>query len=420
MGFIGGIQQESFVGRIRDREREQMLAVAIDVGKRTAAALVCDFWGELVGEPFEFGLNEHGFKAMSAEIARASAARNATWVRVGVEQAGHYHQTLIARLQADSYDIVLFNPLQVKENRSQDLVAALKSDARDLGAMADLLTRGKGRAPFHADAAMATQAALAVHRARKVKARTALKNQILASLDVVFPGLGDCFEDIFKSRLGLLILREGLEPRRVRRLGPERLRSFARHRGLRTRGATVERVVQAARQALLLPEERASVHARVLAADVSLLGRLDAEVSETEAGLAEVLPRTPSGILVTMPRVGVVRASGYGAAIGDPHRFQSASQVYRFSGLVPRLYESAGRRRPGTHISKDGKVDLRQALLQLGLALRTGHEPSAHYARQLQARGKATGVVACALANRANRIAFAMVRDQSPFDSRKW
>ncbi|CAN5521424.1 hypothetical protein BH20ACT21_BH20ACT21_13040 [soil metagenome] len=114
MGFIGGTQQQSFVGRIRDREREQMLAVPIDVGKRTAAALVCDFWGELVGEPFEFGLNEHGFTALSTEIARASAARNATWVRVGVEQAGHYHQTLIARLQADSYTSSCSTPSRSK------------------------------------------------------------------------------------------------------------------------------------------------------------------------------------------------------------------------------------------------------------------------------------------------------------------
>ena len=47
MGYNGGLQQGQFVERIRNAERERLLAAPIDVGKRTAAALVCDFWGEV-------------------------------------------------------------------------------------------------------------------------------------------------------------------------------------------------------------------------------------------------------------------------------------------------------------------------------------------------------------------------------------
>jgi transposase len=38
------------------------------------------------------------------------------------------------------------------------------------------------------------------------------------------------------------------------------------------------------------------------------------------------------------------------------------------------------------------------------------------YAAALKARGKPAGIIACAMANRANKIAFAMVRDQTPYD----
>ncbi len=48
MGYIGGAEQAKFVERIRNAERERLLAAPIDVGKTTAAALVCDFWGEIV------------------------------------------------------------------------------------------------------------------------------------------------------------------------------------------------------------------------------------------------------------------------------------------------------------------------------------------------------------------------------------
>lgn len=81
---------------------------------------------------------------------------------------------------------------------------------------------------------------------------------------------------------------------------------------------------------------------RVLAADLSVLDVLNAQISQAERRLAEVLPDTPAGVLVSLPGVGVVRASNYGAALGDPARFGNADQAYR-SGLVPASYESAGR-----------------------------------------------------------------------------
>lgn len=90
------------------------------------------------------------------------------------------------------------------------------------------------------------------------------------------------------------------------------------------------------------------------------------------------------------------------------------------SGLVPRLYESAGRRRPGTSISREGKVELREAILDLGKAMRHGHPDFKAYAVQLKQRGKPGGVIMCALGNRANRVAFAMMRDQSTFDIGMW
>jgi len=420
MGYIGGNLQQAFVERIRGVDRERLLAVPIDVGKRSAVALVCDFYGELVVAPFSFALDERGLEVFVRAVATAEAERGSTWVRVGLEAAGHYHQTLLARLRDLAFDVSVLNPAQVKESRAQDLLRSLKSDERDLGAMAELLIRGKGRPVGHLDDAMATQAALCAHRRRKVKARTAVKNHVHKGLDLVFPGLSGCFGDILDTKVGRLLLAEGMDPARVRRLGPERLRAFCGHRGVVLRRAKASQIVEAARDAFALPEAIAAVHTGVLASDVALLASLDREIASTEQALAEVLPRTPAAVLITMPRVAVVRASCYGAALGDPNRFANPGQVYRLSGLVPKLYESAGRRRAGTRICREGKVELREAILELGMALRQGHPDFARYARELEARGKRPGVVACALGHRANRVAFAMVRHQVPFDPDRW
>jgi hypothetical protein len=174
--------------------------------------MVCDFWGEIVVPPFDFALNERGFQNLAVVLARAEAERDASWVRVGLEQAGHYHRPLQARLYAHGLDVTLFNPAQVKANRNLDLLRSLKSDAFDLAAMAELLIRGKGRRWAGDHDAIAMQAAVAAHRARKVKAHVALKNQIHAHLDLVFPGLAGCFDSILATKLGRLLVEEAMTP----------------------------------------------------------------------------------------------------------------------------------------------------------------------------------------------------------------
>jgi transposase len=64
-------------------------------------------------------------------------------------------------------------------------------------------------------------------------------------------------------------------------------------------------------------------------------------------------------------------------------------------------------------------VPLRRALIDLGFGLREDLAAQV-YAAALKARGKRGGVIACALAHRANRIAFALTRDQTRYDSARW
>jgi transposase len=123
--------------------------------------------------------------------------------------------------------------------------------------------------------------------------------------------------------------------------------------------------------------------------------------------------------LITVPGWGVVRAGNYGAAVGDPHRWPGARQIYRASGLSPAQYESAGKRRDGS-ISREGSVALRRALIDLGIGLWHADPAAKSYGQALRARGKKGGVIGCAMAHRANKIAYAMVRDQTGYDPSRW
>jgi len=135
--------------------------------------------------------------------------------------------------------------------------------------------------------------------------------------------------------------------------------------------------------------------------------------------MAALLPGSPFSTLMTVPGWGTVRAGDYGAAVGDPDLWPGYRQIYRASGLSPAQYESAGKRRDGS-ISREGSVQLRRALIDLGLGLWLTDPAAKAYGQGLRARGKKGGVIACAMANRANRIAFALVRDQTSYDPARW
>jgi len=216
----------------------------------------------------------------------------------------------------------------------------------------------------------------------------ALANQVIGQLDLVFPGLDGCFGDLLGARAGRVLVTDICDPDRVCRQGVEGLRRFLARRGVALSRPKASQVLEAARVALRLPDAERAALGRVLAADVALLSSLEAEIVAAEVALEEVLVATPAGTLTSMPGVAVVRASNYGAAIGDPARFPNAAAAYRAAGLVPTMHASAGRSRAGQHISREGSVELRQAIIELGRGL-AQHDPDfGDYRRRLLSAGK--------------------------------
>ena len=74
---------------------------------------------------------------------------------------------------------------------------------------------------------------------------------------------------------------------------------------------------------------------QVLATDLALLVQLDEQIGAAEAAMAGLLPASSFATLPTAPGWGVVRASNYAAAVGDPRRWPGPRQLYRAAGLSP-------------------------------------------------------------------------------------
>ena len=389
--------------------------VAVDVGKNRAALSVTDADRRRLLGPVEFVMTATG---VSAVLGRVCAVLPAGAVTVGVEAAGHYHRPLLAAgVWPPGWQLLELSPARVAEQRRVQGRRRVKTDAIDLEAITELVLAGHG-VPVTARAARLIElTGWAAHRSRRVLMRTATKNQLLAQLDRCFPGLTLALPDVLGSRVGRLVAAEFADPHRLAALGVTRFVRFAAQRGLRVRRSAADRLVAAARTALPSPD--AAVARQVLADDRTLLAHLDAQILAAEAQMARLLPDTPFAPLTSVPGWGVVRAGNYGAAVGDPHRWPAARQLYRASGLSPAQYESAGRRRDGT-ISREGSVALRRALIDLGIGLWHADPAARRYGQQLRARGKKGGVIGCAMAHRANKIAYALVRDQASYDPTRW
>ena len=393
------------------------VVVAVDVGKNEFAFSVTDSSRALLLKP-RTGCPMTGpsLGQVIADISRAlpSGAR----VKVGIEAAGHYHRPLLsAGRWSCGWELLELNPAHVTEQRRVLGKRTIKTDVIDLAAMTELLLAGRG-APVAARSSVFPElSAWAAHRNARVSTRTATKNQLLGQLDRTFPGLSIALPEVLATKVGRLVAAEFADPARLASLGVSRFIRFGATRGLAIRQPLATRIVQAARDAL--PMADAAVARAVLAADLTLLTDLDAQIDAATAQLARLIPTSPFAPLLTVPGWAAVRVGNYGGALGDPSRFDNPRQVYRSAGLNPIQYESAGKRRDSV-ISREGSVELRRALIDLGMGLWLTDPAAKAHGIALRARGKKGLVIACAMAHRANRIAFALIRDQTSYDPTRW
>ncbi len=393
------------------------IVVAVDVGKNEFAVSVTDASRSVLLKPrLGCPMTAPSLRQVVQDVQRLLPPQ--ARVKVGIEAAGHYHRPLLAPGSwPTGWELLELNPGHVTEQRRVLGKRTIKTDAVDLQAMTELLLAGRGLPVRSSSTVLAELTAWSAHRTGRVALRTATKNQLLGQLDRTFPGLTLALPDVLRTKVGRLVAAEFADPSRLASLGSSRFIRFGATRGLQIRKPTADKLVAAAQDALPMPD--AAVARAVLAADLALLADLNSQIEAATTHLTRLVPMSPFKPLLTVKGWGAVRAGNYGAALGDPTRFTHSRQVYRTAGLNPIQYESAGKRRDSV-ISREGSVELRRALIDLGVGLWLNDPAAKQHATALRARGKKGLVIACAMAHRANRIAFALVRDQATYDPDRW
>jgi transposase len=274
------------------------------------------------------------------------------WVAQALEVAGH---TVIV---ADPNYAPMYGEIRRK----------VKTDRRDVAALAEANRRGWYRATHRVSAAQRT-------RRQQLRSRRRL----------------------VQMRSGTIAL----------------IRSLLRQSGYRLAPGSSARVPRRLTQ-LALPADLVETIAplrRMVSTLTTEIAEMDARL-QTQADADPIVQR-----LQSVPGVGPVVALTFRAFVDDVARFSSAGQVSAAIGLVPREDSSAERRHRG-HITKAGPRELRSLLVQAAWACwrsKASATLRAWVKRLASRRGRRIAVVA--LARRLSRILFALWRDQSVFDA---
>lgn len=162
---------------------------------------------------------------------------------------------------------------------------------------------------------------------------------------------------------------------------------------------------------------------------VQLLQRLHAhylylvgQLNEIEKELDSTLKQDEGAQrLLTIPSVGPITASLLASLLGDGRQYAHSREFAASTGLVPRQYSTGGHNTL-LGISKRGNKQLRKLLVQCArvyiqkLAYQSGK--LAEWVKKQLTR-KHSCIVACALANKLARIAWAIITKKEVFESIK-
>jgi transposase len=125
---------------------------------------------------------------------------------------------------------------------------------------------------------------------------------------------------------------------------------------------------------------------------------LDTEIAQVEQRIAaEALSWPDVTRLMTVPGVNVIVAATFMAAVGDIRRFGDRRKLTAYLGLDPRVRQSGAAPAAHGHISKQGSVSARHALVEACWSTVRQPGPIAGFYRRIRARrGHSIAIVASA------------------------
>lgn len=396
------------------------LIVGIDIAKSKHHA----FFGTAGGKTILKGLvvknSADGFNHLLTRTQFFLDRDGFEHVVFGVEPTSVYHKPLAEHLIRKGHVVVYVTNEAIKKNRSLLDGRWDKNDAKDCANVADLIAQGKCNFYDLPDMAIRDMRSLLLLRKRLKKQlhsyRVRIRNNLVAQY---FPELDKHWNQAEGENLA--IVRWGLSPQQISRLDFDTFfnRVTKRKKGIR-QSRRLRRIHELAFNSIgCQPGLALDYEARILVANVKFIKEQIAQVEQLIESLAR--PFEEYEYLKTIPGFGPYISSVVLSAIGNPFRFENASQLIKLAGFDLNARRSGKTSAAAVPvITKKGKSELRYALYQAALVA-SGLTSlfRAYYHRLLEGRQREKGIrtkMRVKLAAKLLVIAWTLMKKKEPFD----
>ena len=329
---------------------------------------------------------------------------------------------IYALLKYDHLTLYPVNPKTLARFREAFSPSRAKDDPSDAAYLVELLRHHRAHLKpwLPGDEKTRTLQLLVEHRRRLVSDQTRTSNRLTSLLKGYFPHVLQWFPDIRTGMVCDFLLRwPSLDALKgVRRQTLEKFfRAYNSHRK-----ETLERRLDAIRQAAPLVTDRAVINSSVLMAQalvsqlkttLSAVGRFDSEIEELCRAHEDY------DLFASLPGAGKVYTSRLLTAMGaDRGRWASADELLRFSGVAP-VVERSGRS-SWTRWRFFCPKFLRQSFVEYaGESVRHSTWAKTYYDSQ-RSRGKSHQAAVRALAYKWIRIIFRCWQARTPYDEARY
>jgi len=398
----------------------EYLIVGIDPHKKMhgAVAMTAD---DIIQASFKFSNSREGYEKAIARVGNEVIRTGSTGVMFAIEAGGHYWRNLAYYLNEQHIPFRLISPFTLKRMRDGKDINRRKNDFHDAEMASWLLRHGQfveTKLPQGPYAELRT--AYSTYR-RLNKERTRAKNLLKSLLDGLFPEFTQVFSDVC-GKTSFCILSLCPCPKAITSMD---FNGFvdAVKKGLKGRGLRVQKLhdIYSIAQTSIGIEAGASSVSIEISYLVQRIQLLAGQIEQTEDTLVKLLESIPDArYILSIKGLSYKSVAGILAQLGPLTAYHNSGQLVKMAGTNPVEWESAGKRKSCTPMSKKGRPDLRWCLWTAAICLLRHNPDFSSWAKNLRERPahlhplegrEAVGAVA----NRLLRLAYALVQKQTMY-----
>lgn len=394
-----------------------MNAVGIDISKGKSMIAVARPFGEIISKPFEV---HHTSAAISELISYLHTLDGDT--RIVMEHTGRYYEPMARSLANADFFVSAVNPKLIKDygNNSLRKVKTDKADALKIARYA--LDNWQDLCQYtNMDTLRNQLKTMNRQFAFYTKQKTSYKNNLIALLDMTYPGVNALFDSPVRSdgsQKWVDFASSFWHADCVRSIGlksfTERYRQWCKRNGYNFQPLKPKEIFEASKDLItIFPKNDMSK--TLIKQAISQLNAVSATIEHIRAEmntLASQMPEYP--VVMAMCGVGTSLGPQLMAEIGDISRFPRRETLTAFAGVDPGANQSGKYEAQSVCTSKRGSPRLRKTLFQvMDCLIKTMPQDDAIYLfmDKKRSEGKPYYVYMTAGANKFLRIYYGRVKE---------